>query len=204
MSLSRRTRHLVHFLSKSIQCLPGSSMESASTEHLDAKTAWKAHFDGLCQVTTASGAEWTCNGDGGWHLLEANGVPLEAAVAEFLEQLGIPAGVSLTDSDQQVVEFSIAARLAEFYRMGFALPIEELRSSRYAKCSECCPGCYAYPTRQPADSEGSDGEKQGNGTGLISGFRHHGLQPLTHLFHDAPPDALSTLFRVESTTRRWP
>lgn len=147
--ISQRARQFVGLGLQFVQKVSAVLREAAATEQSDPNSAWKANFQPFCQVTTAGGAKWACDGHGNWYLIEANSIPLEASVAELLEQFGMPAGASLDDVEQQALIARRAHNLAAFYRLGLALPMEYLQRTYAAKDtnSKCDSPCRAKNQR---------------------------------------------------------
>lgn len=121
--------------------------KSAQASDVDPRAAWEAYFKSFCQVVTASGAHWTCDGYGDWRLLKSYPAPLETAVDELLECLGMPGRLDIGNSQEQIVATVTARHLAAAYRLGLLLPMEHLKRADEAKrchgnearigCTEC-------------------------------------------------------------------
>ena len=111
---ARASRHLVGLVLQFTQRMRAALEKPAAAPVLDAYAARKAHFAPFCQVACASGAQWACDGQGYFQLLEPQGAKQQAAVLEFLEHLGPPAGVSVADTWKQ----SIYLHLPELYQIG--------------------------------------------------------------------------------------
>lgn len=117
------------------------------TNDVDPHTTWEEHFEPFCQVATASGAEWTCDGHGDWYLLKPYRAPLEPAVDELLELLGMPGRLMIGELQEQIVTTITARNLAAFFRLGMPLPMERLKRTHDAErchgdktrggCAEC-------------------------------------------------------------------
>lgn len=183
MSLFRSANHLRNLFMKSIHRFGQSRFEAAHAKNMDGQAAWKAHFDGFCQLVTASGAEWACNGKGYWQLLEANGVPLETAVGDFVELLGSPARVGIRHPEQPITIKLDTSRLAELYRLGFLLPIVDFECSYHSKSCQRTPDSNTTSTNYTPCASSRSSNKKGDCSGLIHHSVKNRLHPVMPLFH---------------------
>lgn len=162
-SAGHPARKLVRFCMQLANKTITALRKPAVAVNRDSQSSWKRHFEPFCQVATASGAKWTCNGKGGWHLLEANGVPLETAVAELLEFFGIPLGPLVYSTEHEAGVFRRVLAFASFYRLGAALPMVDFECAdraenedgkRNSVCRGQCKG--AKPKCANRDQAGQD------------------------------------------------
>lgn len=126
-SINGRSCQLMHDVTHLSRKIRAAFGRTAHTAQADTNTPWKMHFEQFCQMTGASGAQWACNGYGKWHLIEANDVPLEAAIAELLEHFGLPFWVFGHELGHQLIAGFSLEGLAALYRLGFLLPVEDLQ-----------------------------------------------------------------------------
>jgi hypothetical protein len=78
----------------------------------------------------ASGAQWVCDANGDWQLVETNGLEPEAVVIELLEYLGIPLWVFTGKSLHQVIN---PAQLATLFQLGCSLNMESFKHPAQTK-----------------------------------------------------------------------
>lgn len=163
--LDRCTRKVLSFSFKLNGKVRTVFAKPATATVTDPKAARKAHFEPFCQVTTASGTEWACNGNGEWQLLEANGIPLETAMQELFEQMGVPVGVSVHYVEHQVLTPEHIVQLAALYRLGFCLSMEYFKRTYGTKdshsdssriCRAECQGC------KPKSADGDKASQHAN------------------------------------------
>lgn len=117
----RRPGKMLRLLQQLRDGLSALCNKPAQAVELDRKAAWKACFDPFCHLSGASGAEWACNGQGNWQLLETHGMELEAAVLEILDQYWVPKGIGLSDTGDKVIH---AHSLTALYQLGMPLTVE--------------------------------------------------------------------------------
>ncbi|SDJ23307.1 hypothetical protein SAMN04487867_12928 [Vreelandella titanicae] len=183
MSLVRSANHLRNLFMKCIHRFVQPRFKAAHAKNIDGQAAWKAHFDGFCQLVTTSGAEWACNGKGYWQLLEANGIPLETAVGDFVELLGSPARVGICHPEQPITINLSASRLAELYRLGFLLPVIDFECPYKPKGCECAPDSNTTSTDYPPCASSRSGNKKSDCSGLIHHSIKNRLKPVMPLLH---------------------
>lgn len=151
---NRCTRKVLSFSFKLGNKVRTVYAEPASATVTDPKAVRKAHFEPFCQVTTAGGTEWACNGNGEWLLLEANGIPLEYAIQELFEQMGIPVRGSI-DHEHQFLTPSNIVQMAALYRLGLYVAIGYFKRIYGTKdsgiCRAECQGCKPYAMQSIAE-----------------------------------------------------
>jgi hypothetical protein len=121
--------------------------EPTYADKLYLRPAWKPDDCHFRELTLASGAKWSCDARGYWHLIEANGAKKEAAVREFLHCFGLHGRFFAQSGIEERVYVS---RLATLLELGLDLPMEYLQSTAQTKG----PEGDQYPLRSPEGKRG--------------------------------------------------
>lgn len=118
------------FLAKLTLSEQGVNHKVAGAHEFYLDTTGKKNSYRFRQIFLASGAKWSCNSDGEWHLFESNGTKVEASVLEFLECFGFPGRFAIDDPEEARI---YVKRLASLLKLGLGLPVEYLQRAAYAK-----------------------------------------------------------------------
>lgn len=128
----------------------------------DLVSEWEAYFASFCQVSTASGTQWTCEGQGCFYVLKTKNVEAKASVAEFLYHAHIAFPMALEGC---IEESDIwLTRMQSLFEAGLGVPLKYLSQAKQSQERGCQPYWSAFKKCHD-DADYRDGQQCRNGPG---------------------------------------
>lgn len=146
-------------LSKRMRAVLG---KSTCADVGDLMSEREAYFAPFCQVSTASGTQWACEGHGCFYVLKAKDVEEKASVAELLYHAHITFPIALEGC---IEESDIwLTRMQSLFEAGLGVPLKYLSQAKQSQERSCQPYRSVFK-KCHHDADCHDGQQRRNGPG---------------------------------------